>query len=178
MVKDNIDGVPPEVPPEVSQDDMVEDNSDGVRPDVPPEVSQDNMVEDSGDGVPLDVPPEVSQDNTGMVVVLAEEANTSSELVDTAVPLLVVNNDDTEEPIVFQSNRSIEELINDGPVDGNIEEEVRLDIHKLREHIFNTDDELVDIVESARSPYLREFLRQIRSTPASSELAAKNRCKK
>ena len=177
MVEDSSDGVPPEVPSEVSQDDTVKENSNVVRPDVPPEVSQDNMVEDN-DGVLLDVPPEVSLDNTGMVVVLADEANMASEVVDTVVPLQVFNNNDTEEPIVFQSSRSIEELINDGPVDS--EEEVRLDIHKLSEHLFNTDDQLLDIVESATSPYLREFLRQIRSSPASasSELAMKNKCKK
>ena len=136
------------------------------------------MVDDNSDGVVSpepEVPPEVSQDDTGLAaVVLVDETDRAVEVVETRVLPEVV----TEEPIVFESSRSIEELINDGPEDGNVEEEVRLDIHKLREHIFDTDDQLVDIVESARSPYLSEFLRQIRGNPASSESAMVNRCKK
>ena len=136
------------------------------------------MVDDNSDGVVSpepEVPPELSQDDMGLAaVVLVDETDRAVEVVETRVLPEVV----TEEPIVFESSRSIEELINDGPEDGNVEEEVLLDIHKLREHIFDTDDQLVDIVESARSPYLSEFLRQIRGNPASSESAMVNRCKK
>ena len=46
----------------------------------------------------------------------------AAEAVEPVVPPEVVNNDDTKGPIVFQSIRSIEELINNGPADSNIEE--------------------------------------------------------
>ena len=134
------------------------------------------MVDNNSDGfVPPEVPLEVPQDGTGVAaVVLVEETDRAVEAVEMRVLPEVV----TEGPIEFQSSRSIEELMSDGPEDGNVEEEVRLDIHKLREHIFDTDDQLVDIVENARSSYLSEFLRQIRGNPASSESAMINRCKK
>ena len=58
----------------------------------------------------------------------ADGAVEAVESVETVVPPEVFNNNDTKEPIVFQSSRSIEELITNGPTDGNVEEEVRLDI--------------------------------------------------
>lgn len=38
-----------------------------------------------------------------------------------------------EDPITYESTKSVEDLISDGPEEGNIEEIVRLDIHKFRE---------------------------------------------
>ena len=113
----------------------------------------DSVPQGNINGVPLEVRPEVSRDNTGITtVVFVGEPEAAVEVV--VSPEVVA-----EEPIVFQSSRTIEELINDGPEDGTVEEKVRLDIHKLREHIFDANVQLVNIVEIASSHYLREFLR-------------------
>ena len=108
---------------------------------------------------------------------MADGAEVAVGVVEPLVPPEVVTNN-MEGPIVFQSSRSIEELIANGPANCNVEEEVQVNIHKLREDIFDGNEQLVEIVENASSFYLRDFLRQIRSPPASSESATRNRCKK
>ena len=65
----------------------------------------------------------VSQDNSDR-----DHVPLAVEVVELVVTPAVVTNHDTEGPIVFQSSKSIEELITNGPTDGNVEEEVRLDI--------------------------------------------------
>ena len=60
------------------------------------------------------------QDDTAVV---ADGAEGAVGVVEPLVPPEVVTNN-TEELIVFQSSRSIEELIVNGPADCNVEEEV------------------------------------------------------
>jgi len=127
-----------------------------------------------------------------------------------------VDNEAAEDPITYQSTRTIQELMEADADDRTVEEKVRLHIHMCHEskfiffclecgyhiqisflfrflsHVFflpslsyviidlfdASEQDLLAIVMDATTPYLDEFLRQIRGGTASALSAKKNRCKK
>ena len=72
----------------------------------------------------------------------------------------------------------INELVQDGPQNGNIVDEVRLDIFSFEEgYDDNGQDIILSKVESSDLPYLKEFVRQVKGKPSSSEKVLTKQCK-